>query len=110
MSKNNHFWKTIKVLGITIPFVAMVIFSIFSWIKAREVTEQKFGSKIENLSGSCEELEVESEEFKKELKIQDNRMDEVEKTQAVMKVKVENIDKKTDEIKGDVKEILRKIR
>lgn len=110
MSKNNHFWKTVRILGITIPFLAMIIFSVFSWIKAREIAERSVGNKVENLSENYHELELEGEEFKKELKVQDNRLDEVEKMQAVIKLQVKNIDEKTDEIKSDVKEILRKIK
>ena len=99
-----------RILGITIPFLFMIAFSIFSWIKAREVTEEKFGSKIDNLSNDYQGLGAEDEKIKGELKTHNRRLNEVEKMQAVMKVKVENIDKKTDEIKEDVKEILRKVR
>ncbi len=99
-----------RILGITIPFLAMLIFSIFSWIKAREIAEQSVGNKIENLSNSYQNLEIEDEKIKKEVKIHNRRLNEVEKTQAVVKVKLENIDKKTDEIKEDIKEILRKIK
>lgn len=99
-----------RILGITIPFLAMLIFSIFSWIKAREIAEQSVGNKIENLSNSYQNLEIEDEKIKKEVKIHNRRLNEVEKTQAVVKVKLENIDEKTDEIKNDIKEILRKIK
>lgn len=101
----NGFWHWLKLRWFLIPFLLATIFAVYSWVKAREVAEIKFGHTLESVVKSVEEIEETTRDYHKLDKVVSEHTIKIE----VVEDDIREIKTDQKDIGRDVKEILKRI-
>ena len=99
--KHNGAYRWLKRWWFIIPYIAMAVFTIYSWMMARERTEIRFGDKIQSLDDNYHEMAEDVDTNTREIQ-------SIKEVLPAMQEQMTNIEDKQGDMHDDIKWLIRK--